>query len=74
MDAWTEVYLYAAARGDHVRREILPRLEAGERLHRTLLHLDIGAPLRRRALIPEVVAGALYAPHTELTGSQSVPG
>lgn len=30
MDAWTEAYLYAAARADHVRREILPRLEAGE--------------------------------------------
>ncbi len=30
MDAWTEAYLYAAARADHVRREILPRLERGE--------------------------------------------
>jgi dTMP kinase len=30
MDAWTEAYLYAAARADHVRGEILPRLEAGE--------------------------------------------
>jgi len=30
MDAWTEAYLYAAARADHVRRTILPRLEAGE--------------------------------------------
>ena len=30
MDAWTEAYLYAAARADHVRRAILPRLEAGE--------------------------------------------
>jgi dTMP kinase len=30
MDAWTEAYLYAAARADHVRRSILPRLEAGE--------------------------------------------
>lgn len=30
MDAWTEAYLYAAARADHVRREILPRLESGE--------------------------------------------
>ncbi len=30
MDAWTEAYLYAAARADHVREAILPRLEAGE--------------------------------------------
>ena len=30
MDAWTEAYLYAAARADHARREILPRLRAGE--------------------------------------------
>jgi len=30
MEAWTEAYLYAAARADHVRGEILPRLEAGE--------------------------------------------
>ncbi len=30
MEAWTEAYLYAAARADHVRRAILPRLEAGE--------------------------------------------
>jgi dTMP kinase len=30
MDAWTEAYLYAAARADLVRRVILPRLEAGE--------------------------------------------
>jgi dTMP kinase len=30
MDAWTEAYLYAAARADHVRVGILPRLEAGE--------------------------------------------
>lgn len=29
MDPWTEAYLYAAARADLVRREILPRLEAG---------------------------------------------
>ena len=30
MDAWTEAYLYAAARADHARVEILPRLERGE--------------------------------------------
>ena len=30
MDAWTEAYLYAAARADHVRNGILPRLLAGE--------------------------------------------
>lgn len=30
MDPWTEAYLYAAARADHARSEILPRLEAGE--------------------------------------------
>lgn len=30
MDAWTEAYLYAASRADHVRKEILPRLGAGE--------------------------------------------
>lgn len=30
MDAWTEAYLYAAARADHVRFEILPRLTRGE--------------------------------------------
>jgi len=30
MDAWTEAYLYAAARADHVREAILPRLERGE--------------------------------------------
>ena len=30
MGAWTEAYLYAAARADHVRGTILPRLEAGE--------------------------------------------
>jgi dTMP kinase len=30
MDAWTEAYLYAAARADHVRNGILPRLQAGE--------------------------------------------
>ena len=30
MDAWTEAYLYAAARADHVRNRILPRLRAGE--------------------------------------------
>lgn len=29
MDDWTEAYLYAASRVDHVRRAILPRLEAG---------------------------------------------
>ncbi len=30
MDPWTEAYLYAAARADHVRAEILPRLSRGE--------------------------------------------
>ena len=30
MNAWTEAYLYAAARADHVRNGILPRLQAGE--------------------------------------------
>ena len=30
MDAWTEAYLYAAARADHVRNRIVPRLRAGE--------------------------------------------
>jgi dTMP kinase len=30
MDPWTEAYLYAAARADLVRREILPRLENGK--------------------------------------------
>jgi len=30
MDAWTEAYLYAAARADHVRNGIMPRLLAGE--------------------------------------------
>jgi len=30
MDPWTEAYLYAAARADHARGEILPRLERGE--------------------------------------------
>ncbi len=30
MDPWTEAYLYAAARADLVRREILPRLKKGE--------------------------------------------
>lgn len=30
MDDWTEAYLYAAARTDHARREISPRLEGGE--------------------------------------------
>jgi dTMP kinase len=30
MDAWTEAYLYAAARADHARRSILPRLLCGE--------------------------------------------
>jgi dTMP kinase len=30
MDAWAEAYLYAAARADHARRGILPRLERGE--------------------------------------------
>jgi dTMP kinase len=30
MDAWTEAYLYAAARADHARRGILPRLLRGE--------------------------------------------
>ncbi len=30
MDPWTEAYLYAAARADHTRRAILPRLEKGE--------------------------------------------
>ena len=29
MDAWTEAYLYAAARADHARAEILPRLGRG---------------------------------------------
>lgn len=29
MDPWAEAYLYAAARADLVRREILPRLERG---------------------------------------------
>ena len=29
IDPWTEAYLYAAARADLVRREILPRLEDG---------------------------------------------
>ena len=29
MNPWTEAYLYAAARSDLVRREILPRLERG---------------------------------------------
>ena len=30
MDAWTEAYLYAAARADHARGGILPRLLRGE--------------------------------------------
>lgn len=30
MDAWTEAYLYAAARADHARAEILPRLLHGQ--------------------------------------------
>ena len=30
MDVWTEAYLYAAARADHARRGILPRLARGE--------------------------------------------
>ena len=30
MDAWTEAYLYAAARADHARTEILPRLLRGQ--------------------------------------------
>lgn len=30
MDAWTEAYLYAAARADHSRREVLPAIERGE--------------------------------------------
>ena len=30
IDPWTEAYLYAAARADLVRREILPRLENGQ--------------------------------------------
>jgi dTMP kinase len=30
MDPWTEAYLYAAARADHARRGILPRLVRGE--------------------------------------------
>jgi dTMP kinase len=30
MDAWTEAYLYAAARADHARRGVLPRLLRGE--------------------------------------------
>ena len=30
MDAWTEAYLYAAARADHVRLELLPHLLRGE--------------------------------------------
>ena len=30
MEAWTEAYLYAAARADHARRRILPRLVRGE--------------------------------------------
>jgi dTMP kinase len=30
MDAWTEAYLYAAARADHAQRGILPRLMRGE--------------------------------------------
>lgn len=30
MDPWTEAYLYAAARADHVRYEILPVIERGE--------------------------------------------
>jgi dTMP kinase len=30
MDAWTEAYLYAAARADHTRRDIFPRLLRGE--------------------------------------------
>lgn len=30
MEAWTEAYLYAAARADHARAEMLPRLERGQ--------------------------------------------
>lgn len=30
IDSWTEAYLYAAARADLVRREVLPRLRRGE--------------------------------------------
>jgi dTMP kinase len=30
MEVWTEAYLYAAARADHARRVILPRLVRGE--------------------------------------------
>jgi dTMP kinase len=30
MDAWSEAYLYAAARADHARKGILPRLLRGE--------------------------------------------
>ncbi len=30
MDPWTEAYLYASARADHVRRKIRPGLESGQ--------------------------------------------
>lgn len=30
MNSWTEAYLYAAARADHARSEVLPRLESGQ--------------------------------------------
>ena len=30
MEAWTEAYLYAAARADHVRKHIVPRLVRGQ--------------------------------------------
>ncbi|MBA2440985.1 MAG: dTMP kinase [Rubrobacter sp.] len=68
MEPWTEAYLYAAARADHVRREILPRLEAGQSvlceryLHSSLAYQGAGRGLGMeevRSLNGRAAAGAV---------------
>lgn len=68
MEPWTEACLYAAARADHVRREILPRLEAGQSvlceryLHSSLAYQGAGRGLgveEVRSLNQKAAAGAV---------------
>ena len=56
MDPWTEAYLYAAARADHARLEILPRLERGENIFcERYLDSSIAYQGYARGLGPEAV-------------------
>lgn len=72
MDAWTEAYLYAAARADHARLFILPRLLRGENvvcdryLDSSLAYQGFGRGLGVEA-VRELNAHAVEAVMPEMT-------